>query len=276
MSRDARFWRNVALLALAHGVLLFAFVRWNRGAVKPLATNIVWMSGTLAESGPAPSETPTDTPAEPTPEVKAPEPEPSIAAPTPSEIQLPTATPSATPEPTATPTPRPRPSPSAKPKPTAKPTPKPVKAKAKPKPTATPAQGPKPGVGKGDTPKKTDGKKPRGEGKGTGGSGNGAGSLDTETSWYGNMLHDRFHGEWTQPTSIVATGGQIAAVARIRIEKDGRVSKFELVQPSGNVVVDDSVRAIAPRLPRVDPLPRGFSGAYLEANITFEWDPAKH
>ena len=60
----------------------------------------------------------------------------------------------------------------------------------------------------------------------------------SEFSWYGKMLHDRFYSEWIQPTTSVAVGAKMSALVRIRIEKDGRVSKFALVKPSGNVVAN--------------------------------------
>ncbi len=62
----------------------------------------------------------------------------------------------------------------------------------------------------------------------------------------------------------------MSAVVRIRIEKDGRISNFTIVKPSGNVVVDESVAAVAKRVTQVDPLPRGLGdGAFYEVNINF-------
>ena len=90
------------------------------------------------------------------------------------------------------------------------------------------------------------------------------------------MLHDRFHKAWEQPKSIVATGAKMSTIVKIRIEKDGRVSKFTIVKPSGNVVVDESVGAIARRVTQVDPLPEGLAkGAYYEEKIDFELNAEK-
>jgi TonB family protein len=70
--------------------------------------------------------------------------------------------------------------------------------------------------------------------------------------------------------SIVATGAKMAVLVRIRIEKDGRVSSFTIVKPSGNVVVDESVAAVAKKVTQVDPLPKGLgSRDYFEVNINF-------
>ena len=98
----------------------------------------------------------------------------------------------------------------------------------------------------------------------------------SELAWYGTMLHDRFHKAWEQPKSIVATGAKMSTIVKIRIEKDGRVSKFTIVKPSGNVVVDESVAAIAQRVTQVDPLPEGLAkGAYYEVKIDFELNAEK-
>jgi TonB family protein len=101
------------------------------------------------------------------------------------------------------------------------------------------------------------------------GEGSGAGGA-SEFGWYGNMLHDRFYSEWVQPTTVVASGAKISALVKIRIEKDGRVSDFTLIRPSGNVVVDESVGAVAKRVTQVDPLPARLGGDYYEVQINFE------
>jgi len=90
------------------------------------------------------------------------------------------------------------------------------------------------------------------------------------------MLHDRFHKAWEQPKSIVATGAKMSTIVKIRIEKDGHVSKFTIVKPSGNVVVDESVAAIAQRVTQVDPLPEGLAKkSYYEVKIDFELNAEK-
>jgi len=90
------------------------------------------------------------------------------------------------------------------------------------------------------------------------------------------MLHDRFHKAWEQPKSIVATGAKMSTIVKIRIEKDGGVSKFTIVKPSGNVVMDESVAAIAKRVTQVDPLPEGLAQkSYYEVKIDFELNAEK-
>jgi TonB family protein len=113
-----------------------------------------------------------------------------------------------------------------------------------------------------------------GSGKGTSvganGHAGGAGRA-SESSWYGSMLHDRFYSEWIQPTTVISSGAKLSALVKIRIEKDGRVSDFEIIKPSGNVVVDESVAATAKRVTQVDPLPDGIgSGGHYDVRINFE------
>jgi TonB family protein len=274
MPRDARFWRNVAIITGAHLAVVLTLARGSREVARPNLETVVWMNSAAAAAA-----EPTSTPPLPAPtprEVEKPEetPEALVAK---SEIQLPSPTP--TPTPTAT-TP-PKPSPTATPKPSPKPTPKPtpkespkksVEPKATPKPS--PKKSPDDSEKKSATPKKESSTSSNPSPGKTESPGKGSGSGSTQASelaWYGTMLHDRFHKAWEQPTSIVATGAKMSTIVKIRIEKDGRVSKFTIVKPSGNVVVDESVTAIAQRVTQVDPLPEGLTkGAYYEVKIDFE------
>jgi len=101
---------------------------------------------------------------------------------------------------------------------------------------------------------------------GSGGKGEGGASA---FGWYGSMLHDRFFGEWVQPTTVVHSA-RLVVTLRIRIQKDGRISDYSIVKSSGNLVVDDSVTAAAARVKHVDPLPSGLGGDYYDVNINFE------
>jgi TonB family protein len=102
------------------------------------------------------------------------------------------------------------------------------------------------------------------------GRGEGGGGA-SEFGWYGAMLHDRFYSEWTQPTTTVSSNSKISALVKIRIEQDGHVSNFEIIKPSGNVMIDESVAAIAKRVRQVDPLPTGLGhGGHYDVKINFE------
>src|SRR6266480_2745112 len=212
MSKDARFWRNVTLIALAHIALLVGLIRWSLHAkslsnAQRNAQSIIWIGG--AENGAGETKSAAPTPvkvlaarAEPTP-LKSDEPEdekPLLTA-AKSEIQLPT------PKPTATSTPirKPIASPTPKAKATPKPTPKKtVLAKASPKSSPkvkpTPAEsGEKEEPADANAEKKkiektalarkgpashTSSKEPSAGAGGRAGSGGGT----SEFGWYGNML----------------------------------------------------------------------------------------
>lgn len=267
MTSGARFWRNVTIIAGAHLALLIAFVRWGNSAKTTPQQQIVWLAGANTVSAPPPDTEAGGEPARTPEPSETPEEQPSIA-PAKSEIQLPTATPT----PTATPRPLIKTSPTAQPQSTPRSTPKKsliTKATPKPRPKTTP-----------DEENETDMDAARETiAKVTGGTGGGGttrsrGSAKPEMQWYGRMLHDRFHNAWDQPTSVVTTGTKMSALVKARIEKDGRVSRFEIVKPSGNIVVDESVRAVAARVTQVDPLPNGVgNGDHYEVTINFELNP---
>ena len=270
MSRDARFWRNVALVAVAHLVVLLALARGSRDATPTNLQTVVWMNSE-ASAAAEPRHTPSPSPT--AAEIDKPEPARSVAV-TKSEIQMPSPTPTATarPKPSASPTPK------DSPKPAPKPTPK-VSPKKSAEPKATPKPSEKKEEKKSTTEKKDSSTSANQNPDKTEKSDKGSGSGNTQPSefaWYGTMLHDRFHKAWEQPKSVVATGAKMSSIVKIRIEKDGRVSKFSIVKPSGNVVMDESVSAIAKRVTQVDPLPEGLAQrSYYEVKIDFELNAEK-
>ena len=270
MRRNARFWRNVAIITAAHLALLLALARGGREADRANLETVVWMNSEAAAAA-EPKSTPAPSPPA-TPHEKLDEPPAASIAK--SEIQLP----SPSPTPTIAAKPSPTPTPKSSPKPTAKPTPK-----KSAEPTITPKPSPKKekddSETKSATPKKESSASSNQNSDKTSSPGKGSGNeakQPSEFAWYGTMLHDRFHKAWEQPKSIVATGAKMSTIVKIRIEKDGRVSKFTIVKPSGNVVVDESVAAIAQRVTQVDPLPEGLAkGAYYEVKIDFELNAEK-
>ena len=97
------------------------------------------------------------------------------------------------------------------------------------------------------------------------------GSSASEFGWYGNMLHDRFYAAWIQPTMKIPSGAKISTLVNVRIEKDGRVSKFEIAKASENPTVNESVAAVAKQVSQVDPPPTGLiKGDHYDVKINFE------
>jgi outer membrane biosynthesis protein TonB len=287
MSKTPRFWRNVTLIAIAHVALIAGLIRWSLAARSaPNAESLVWLSG-AEDLASEKSESSASSP----PKISAPSIEseplkpdetekerPSLTE-TKSEIVLPKPTPRETPVPKATAKPEatPKPTPKATPRSTPKKT---VLAKAT-KPSAHPKSSPPKSTGdqtdaSNEKKKsvKTKSSADNGAGK-TGSAGKsasaGGGSNASEFGWYGNMLHDRFYSAWIQPTTTVASGTKISTLVKVRIEKDGHVSKFDIIKPSENVVVNESVSAIAKRVTEVDPPPTGLvKGDHYDVKINFE------
>src|SRR4029453_4551125 len=88
--------------------------------------------------------------------------------------------------------------------------------------------------------------------------------------------HDRFYSAWIQPTTNVPSGTKISTLVNVRIEKDGRVSKFEIAKRSGNATVNESVAAVAKQISHVDPPPTGLiKGDHYDVKINFELNTKK-
>ena len=292
MSKSPRFWRNVTLIALAHVALIAGLIRWSAAARSaPDAESLVWLSGAqdlAAERSEGHAAAPTEISVQSAeskslgPDEREKEQPPLTQAK--SEIELPKPTPMETPAPK--PTAQPRATPKPAPKPTPKSTPKKTmlakatKSSAHLKSSSTKSTGDQ---SDSSNEKKKNAKAASAKTKSaseTGGSKTGSvaksGSAGgrsnaSEFGWYGNMLHDRFYSAWTQPTTTVASGTKISTLVKVRIEKDGHVSKFEIIKPSENVVVNESVAAIAKRVTEVDSPPTGLAqGDHYEVKINFE------
>jgi outer membrane biosynthesis protein TonB len=291
MSTTPRFWRNLTLIALAHVALIAGLIRWSVAARSaPDAESLVWLSGAedLAAGksegrAAAPTEisVPSAEPESSRPDEREKEQPPLTQAR--SEIELPKPTPMETPVPKATAKPRATPKPTPKPAPKSTPK-KTMLAKATKSSTHHKSTPPKSTADQSDSSneKKKSAKTVSAKNKSTsetgggktgsvGKSGSGGGSNASEFGWYGNMLHDRFYSAWIQPTTTVASGTKISTLVKVRIEKDGHVSKFEIIKPSENVVVNESVAAIAKRVTEVDSPPTGLThGDHYDVKINFE------
>jgi periplasmic protein TonB len=294
-----RFWGNVVLIALAHVALITGLIRWSVAAkASSNPESIVWLGGagdlSADESEKKESRSPKQPPiaieSSKTEKDEAADEKPVVTT-AKSEIELP----SATPKPTATATlAKPSVTPALRSKITPKPIPKPTPkktlvAKASPKPATKPKPSPAKANAKSEKKdkitlaKKDSAAQSRSGQNGStskAGSASGlpavasakaGGSNASEFGWYGNMLHDRFYSAWIQPTTNVPSSGKISTLVNVRIEKDGRVSKFEIAKPSGNATVNESVAAVAKQVSQVDPPPTGLiKGDHYDVKINFE------
>jgi protein TonB len=281
---SGRFWANVVLIALAHVALIAGLIRWSVAAkASSNPESIVWLGGAgdlSADESEKRESTLAKQRSTETEPSKSEKDEAAVEKPTvttaKSEIELPATTPK--PTPTATPPPKPNVTPALRAKPIAKPTPKKtLVAKASPKP-ANPKSSPAKANAKSEkkdkivlAKKDSAPHSASGQSGSTGKVGSAGGSTASEFGWYGNMLHDRFYSAWIQPTANVPSGEKISTLVNVRIEKDGRVSKFEIAKPSGNATVNESVAAVAKQVSQVDPPPTGLiKGDHYDVKINFE------
>src|SRR6478752_4306860 len=296
---SGRFWVNVFLIALAHVALIAGLIRWSVAAkASSNPESIMWLGGagdlsadeSEKRESPTPKQSPSATESSESEQDEAATEKP-VATTAKSEIELPTATP----RPTATATPaKPSATPALRAKTTPKPIPKPtprktLMAKASPKPATKPKSSPAKANAKSEKKEKitlakkdsvsrsgsvqseSTGKAGSASGLPTAASAKAGGSSASEFGWYGDMLHDRFYSAWIQPTTNVPSGSKISTLVNVRIEKDGRVSKFEIAKPSGNATVNESVAAVAKQISQVDAPPTGLiKGDHYDVKINFE------
>ena len=309
MAEDRKFVRNFVIVAIVHLALLAGFYLFGWLQPRPPHVDeVLWLDGGSSGGLPDPPLPPPEPeplpPSAPVPVIES-----VLPPPEPAELIVPKATPTPTPKPS---TPKPATPKPITPKPaTPKPaTPKPSTPKASPKPAppstpkktaqATPKASPKPGgtakAGNSDKPKGTPGPGktaaaakiagagpgPKGKGDGTGvGSGKGAGregggARENEFSWYYEMIHDRFHTRWEQPTSIARSGTEFVTTLKLRIARDGTILARDIVNESGNAVMDESVLSAANRVAQIDPLPKGLgNGEYFDIKVNFKLDQAQ-
>src|SRR6266513_2264022 len=286
MPKNLRFWTNVGLIAFAHILVIVALIRWSRESKNASAQSVVWLNGgggdglvTEKKNLPAPLRSPLPRKESETDPLKDRQPDearPYLAS-APSDIQLPTPRPSPKPAATAIPPRSPKPSPTAEAKTTPKPTPE-KKESEQGDSGAEKKEIAKALAAKDDSTAKESKESPAtqtGSGKGTA-PGNGSGRAggagpESQFGWYGSMLHDRFYSEWVQPTTLATAGSKNSVLVKLRIEQAGRVSSFQIIRPSGSSDLDESVKALANRVSRVEPLPDGLGkGDHYDVKINFE------
>lgn len=252
---------------------------------------------------PSIAPTPPPTPPEPTPEIPkdTPTPKPSVqVTPTPPPNLI-------TPKPTPKPTPSPKPSPSATSKPSVKPTPKSTprptpKPSAKPAAKPTPEESntpkskpsespvhkspskkekekeeektaknvPSPAAHKSENGGNSSDKPPKSNSS-NGANGNGSGSTpgngDASFGLYAEIIKNRFDGAWNQPHGQIPAGSALVVTVHLKIEPDGTVTEFSIVEGSGNSVVDETVKEAGHKITRLPPPP---GGSGFSPTIRFE------
>lgn len=94
---------------------------------------------------------------------------------------------------------------------------------------------------------------------GIGPSGSPNGSGTGENAWYYTLIRDQMYQAWNMPISLA--GKKLQTLIRIFVEKNGTITKVDLVRSSGNKEHDDSALAAVHRVGRIRaPLPEGMDG----------------
>jgi TonB family protein len=222
-------------------------------------------------------EIPEDTPT-PKPSVQVtPTPPPNLVTPKPTPKPTPSSTPKPSPSVTPKPTPKtkstPKPSPKPSTKPSAKPTPEESSA-PKPKPSESPTHKPPANAKKDEEKMAKNAPSPtahKSESEGTdkppksnsssSGNGNGTGSNsgngEANFGVYAEIIKNRFDGAWNQPHGQIPAGSALVVTVHLKIEPDGTVTEFSIVEGSGNSVVDETVKEAGHKITRLPPPPGG-------------------
>ena len=139
-----------------------------------------------------------------------------------------------------------------------------MKSEQKEKPNSSPGPGARQAEavqakGKSQRDQKTPGRDlPSHSSGGTGtGEGKPGGSADSALAAYVGILTNRFQAAWNQPTSEMALGKTLKVTVRLKVEADGTVTEFVIIEGSGNAVVDDSVREAGKKITKLPPPPNG-------------------
>ncbi len=97
----------------------------------------------------------------------------------------------------------------------------------------------------------------------------GAAAAQAFPGWYFALVRQRLYDAWTQPGERSAASG-LSCEVRLRIQPDGRVTRSELVRPSGNRRMDESVMEAVRSVARLPELPAGHNEAPREVTVAFE------
>ena len=88
-----------------------------------------------------------------------------------------------------------------------------------------------------------------------------------EAQSYRKELNNFFSERWEVPLHLAES--VLTVVTRIRIDKDGRIQKSEIEEPSGNSELDHSVEKLLKSLQSLPSLPYSYLGHSYEFGIRF-------
>lgn len=92
---------------------------------------------------------------------------------------------------------------------------------------------------------------------------------DALLSWYYAVVRQTMYDAWEQPSGLGGMAG-LTAEMEIRVSRDGTITRRRMTRPSGNAVMDESVKRAVDAVTRLKPLPAEFTGEYRDITIEFE------
>lgn len=92
---------------------------------------------------------------------------------------------------------------------------------------------------------------------------------DFPFDWYISLVRRACYEVWEQPNSTTVRPGTVAVVS-IRVYRDGAVREHQMIRPSGNAAMDESVLRAMKKLTRLKPLPGDYKGEFKDITIDFE------
>jgi len=102
------------------------------------------------------------------------------------------------------------------------------------------------------------------------GAGSGSGSgVATPYGWYLAQVRAVMYDAWAQPSALAGTRGLVTRVM-VRVRQDGQIIRKEMVDASGNNLMDTTVMTAVESVNSLPELPFGFGGAYKDITIDFE------
>lgn len=101
------------------------------------------------------------------------------------------------------------------------------------------------------------------------GLGSGGGGATHPYAYYFGLVRAAMYEAWQQPSSLIGKKG-LVTVVQIRVQRDGQITRKQIVNPSGNAQMDESVSHALAEIERLPALPPGFGGFYQDITIDFE------
>ena len=93
-----------------------------------------------------------------------------------------------------------------------------------------------------------------------------------EVQSYFKTVSNCYRQVWDKPLTVVATGNDITAIVRLRVQSDAR-SSATLQRPTGNREVDASIEAAFPKFQKVPPPPSSLlRNGVMEENMAIIYD----